>query len=303
MIGRGMLRHCADAGTVRRHALEARPLERQHDRRARRPRCPAARVAVPGGLGLVGVLVFLAFQLLSGGSGYRGPERVRRRRAGARRRRDPRRPGPRARPARLQRVRVRLRAAQLGADVRRRLPGREALPLPRRGLDRAAARASSAVGPFYCPADQRVYLDLSFFGDMERPARRAGRLRVGLRDRARGRPPRAEPARHERRGAAPAARGPRPGQPALGAARAAGRLLRGRLGALRVRPARRRRRRGGDPASEAVGDDRLQRRATGEVRPDSFTHGTSEQRAKWFRTGQSSGQPGRLRHVLRWTEV
>ena len=44
-------------------------------------------------------------------------------------------------------------------------------------------------------------------------------------------------------------------------------------------------------ASEAVGDDRLQRRATGEVRPDSFTHGTSEQRAQWFQKGQSSGEP------------
>ena len=44
-------------------------------------------------------------------------------------------------------------------------------------------------------------------------------------------------------------------------------------------------------ASEAVGDDRLQRRATGEIRPDSFTHGSSAQRAKWFRAGQASGEP------------
>ena len=44
-------------------------------------------------------------------------------------------------------------------------------------------------------------------------------------------------------------------------------------------------------ASEAVGDDRLQRRARGDVDPDSFTHGTSAQRAKWFRVGQSAGEP------------
>ena len=52
-------------------------------------------------------------------------------------------------------------------------------------------------------------------------------------------------------------------------------------------------------ASEAVGDDRLQRRAPGAAcDPDSFTHGTSAQRAKWFRAGQAvSGQPARLRHV------
>jgi predicted metalloprotease len=42
-------------------------------------------------------------------------------------------------------------------------------------------------------------------------------------------------------------------------------------------------------AAAAVGDDRLQRRASGRVDPDSFTHGTSEQRTKWFETGRASG--------------
>jgi len=45
-------------------------------------------------------------------------------------------------------------------------------------------------------------------------------------------------------------------------------------------------------ASEAVGDDRLQRQATGHVNPDSFTHGTSEQRRRWFEAGYDSGDPG-----------
>ena len=44
-------------------------------------------------------------------------------------------------------------------------------------------------------------------------------------------------------------------------------------------------------ASQAVGDDRLQKEATGTVRPDTFTHGTSAQRSKWFQTGQQSGNP------------
>jgi predicted metalloprotease len=44
-------------------------------------------------------------------------------------------------------------------------------------------------------------------------------------------------------------------------------------------------------ASRAVGDDRLQRQATGTVRPDTFTHGSSAQRAKWFDTGRQSGDP------------
>jgi predicted metalloprotease len=44
-------------------------------------------------------------------------------------------------------------------------------------------------------------------------------------------------------------------------------------------------------AAAAVGDDRIQRRGGGGVDPDSFTHGTSEQRVKWFRTGFDSGDP------------
>jgi predicted metalloprotease len=42
-------------------------------------------------------------------------------------------------------------------------------------------------------------------------------------------------------------------------------------------------------AASAVGDDRLQRMATGQVSPDSFTHGSSEQRAHWFQQGFQSG--------------
>ena len=39
----------------------------------------------------------------------------------------------------------------------------------------------------------------------------------------------------------------------------------------------------------AIGDDRLQRKATGRVQPESFTHGTSEQRVRWFKKGLESG--------------
>ena len=44
-------------------------------------------------------------------------------------------------------------------------------------------------------------------------------------------------------------------------------------------------------AASAIGDDRLQRQSTGTVVPESFTHGTSEQRTKWFQTGLSQGNP------------
>lgn len=45
-------------------------------------------------------------------------------------------------------------------------------------------------------------------------------------------------------------------------------------------------------AAEAIGDDRLQQKSQGRVVPDSFTHGTSEQRYNWFKTGFDSGNPG-----------
>jgi predicted metalloprotease len=43
-------------------------------------------------------------------------------------------------------------------------------------------------------------------------------------------------------------------------------------------------------AAAAVGDDRLQKAATGRVNPDSFTHGSAEQRARWFRRGFDAGE-------------
>jgi predicted metalloprotease len=42
-------------------------------------------------------------------------------------------------------------------------------------------------------------------------------------------------------------------------------------------------------AAEAIGDDRLQRQSQGYVVPDSFTHGTSQQRSRWFRRGFQTG--------------
>jgi predicted metalloprotease len=46
-------------------------------------------------------------------------------------------------------------------------------------------------------------------------------------------------------------------------------------------------------AASAIGDDRQQQRGGGAVSPDSFTHGTSEQRVRWFRAGFQSGEPDR----------
>ena len=120
------------------------------------------------------------------------------------------------------------------------------LYLYRSGVSTGCGSASSAVGPFYCPADERVYLDLSFYGDMQRQLGAPGDFawayviahEVGHHvQHLRGTDDEVRRLQRE---------DPDQANPLVGAARAPGRLLRGRLGARRLRPARPGRRRGGD---------------------------------------------------------
>ncbi|WP_165855646.1 neutral zinc metallopeptidase [Marinobacter sp. JSM 1782161] len=159
-------------------------------------------------------------------------------------------------------------------------------------VNSACGMASSAVGPFYCPGDQQVYLDLAFFrelkdrfgapGDFAQAyvvAHEVGhhvQTLMGISDQVR--------------------------QAGQGQSRA-------RINALSVRQelqadcfaglwahaaSEGQILDAGDleealKAAAAIGDDRLQRQAGGAVVPDSFTHGSSEQRVSWFRRGYESG--------------
>lgn len=160
----------------------------------------------------------------------------------------------------------------------------------------ACGGASAAVGPFYCPGDRTVYIDLSFFRQME------ARLGGG------GDFAEAYVIAHEVGHHVQAVTGLLDN---INSARASGAEMEG-AGGLLVRQElqadcfagvwghRAQQRHDwlepGDleeamQTASAIGDDNLQRRSQGSVVPDAFTHGTSEQRVRWFRQGFESGDP------------
>jgi predicted metalloprotease len=152
----------------------------------------------------------------------------------------------------------------------------------------ACGLAESATGPFYCPQDHKVYLDLGFFRELR------DRLHAGG-DFAAAYVIAHEVGHHVQNLLGLMRRG------AMGQVGAGGQSVRTELQAdcfagIWAHDADRTRRllEKGDleealGAAAAVGDDRLQRRAQGYVVPESFTHGTSAQRVAWFKRGFASG--------------
>lgn len=153
--------------------------------------------------------------------------------------------------------------------------------------------ATSAVGPFYCPADRRVYLDLSFYDDMRRQLGASGDFawayviahELGHHvQNLRGtnaeveRLSREDPDRANELSVRTELQADCYSGVWAATVFAAGDLEQGDLEEA-------------FNAAEAVGDDRLQRQAGQGVNPDSFTHGSSEQRRHWFDTGYESGDP------------
>jgi len=183
------------------------------------------------------------------------------------------------------------------------LPGRyeeTRVRLFRDAIDSGCGSAQSATGPFYCPQDRRVYLDLGFFQELSERFGAPG-------DFARAYVIAHEVGHHVQRltgieGQMRAAQRQQPGAAnALSvrlelqadclagvwghAASQPGRADRGKV-ELEVGDVEQ-----GLQAAAAIGDDRLQRMATGHVAPERFTHGTSAQRVEWFRRGLNAGTP------------
>lgn len=161
----------------------------------------------------------------------------------------------------------------------------------------ACGMAGAAMGPFYCPADEKVYIDLGFYDELQNRYQAPGDFAqayviahevghhvqnlLGISS---------EVSRAQRQ-----------------ASKAAGNRLSVMLElqadcfagvwANRAQQARQILEQGdieeGLNAAAQIGDDRMQRRARGYVVPDSFTHGSAEQRQRWFRTGLSTGDIAR----------
>ena len=170
----------------------------------------------------------------------------------------------------------------------------------RDGVESGCGFAQSASGPFYCPADHFVYLDLGFFNELRRRFGASGDFAeayvlahevghhvqslLGLDGQIR-----------EQQASDPRTRNDLSVRLELQAdcfagvwAHATNKSGRGNQGLVEMEA--------GDleeglRAAAAIGDDRIQRMSTGHVFPEKFTHGSSEQRVTWLRRGFESGNP------------
>ena len=165
-----------------------------------------------------------------------------------------------------------------------------------RSVRSACGMAGSAVGPFYCPADQRIYIDLAFYDDLQRRFGAPGDFAqayviahevghhvqklLGISDKvhsAQGRVGKAE-------GNQLSVRLELQADFFAGVWAHHAQKVRQVLEPGDLEEALR--------AATAIGDDALQKQAQGYAVPDSFTHGSSAQRARWFKTGLQSGNVG-----------
>jgi predicted metalloprotease len=159
----------------------------------------------------------------------------------------------------------------------------------------ACGLGQAAMGPFYCPADRKAYIDLSFYEDMRNRFNAPG-------DFAQAYVIAHEIGHHVQNilGISSEVRRAQSGVSKTEANRLSVRLELQADCLAGVWASRADKARGileaGDVdealnAASAIGDDRLQRQSSGTVVPESFTHGTSEQRRRWFTTGLRSGDP------------
>jgi uncharacterized protein len=166
------------------------------------------------------------------------------------------------------------------------------LVLFRDSIESACGQAGSATGPFYCPGDEKVYLDLGFFDELKSRFGAPGEFAqayviahelghhvqklLGIEGKV-----------QHMRESNPAEANPLSVRLELQADCFAG------VWAMSTEQRKiidQSDVEAGMRAAAAVGDDRLQKMATGRVSPERFTHGSSRQRTQWFQSGLNSGQ-------------
>jgi predicted metalloprotease len=159
----------------------------------------------------------------------------------------------------------------------------------------ACGTASSAVGPFYCPGDHKVYLDLSFFNEMAQRLGAPGDFAQAyviaheIGHHVQNLLGTAEKVTRLQQRASPTERNALSVRMELQADCFAG------VWGYHAQHSRNLIEPGdfeeGLRAAAAIGDDRLQKMGQGHVQPESWTHGSSEQRMTWLRRGLQSGDP------------
>jgi uncharacterized protein len=163
--------------------------------------------------------------------------------------------------------------------------------------------ASSAMGPFYCPADQKVYIDLQFFKELETRFRAAGDFaqayviaheighhvqnQLGILNQVHSKQGRISKAEYNQL----SVRSELQADFLAGVWAHHAQKTKDILEPGDIEEAL--------GAATAIGDDRLQKQAQGYVVPDSFTHGSSAQRTRWFRLGFETGDLSRMMDLFK----